>query len=256
MSDISLGQSSPTTTLGYTYDGYGRLSAITKDSDTARTYTYTTGGFKVDYMTDYLELDTSSTAQMQTDYTYNSLGLVSGISYIDTAPATDVTKESYTYTYDDRGYILTETLNTNYSGTNTVNKSYTYDGIGRLETSTEGSTTTTYTYDAVGNRLTQSIGTASLVYAYNEFNQLDYINKNGALRIDYEYNERGVQTSEAIANGATTSYSYDAAGRLAKTVEGSNITKHFYNRDAWTSSKYGVSVTSRQWSKNKGGIGR
>ena len=76
------------------------------------------------------------------------------------------------------------------------------------------------------------------------------------MHIDYESNERGAQTSEAIANGATTDYSYDAAGRLAKTVEGSNITMHFYNQDAWASSKYGVSVTSRKRSKNKAGIGQ
>jgi len=118
-------------------------------------------------MTDYLELDTSSAAQMQTNYTYNSLGLVSGILYIDTAPTTPVTKESYTYTYDERGYILTETLNTNYSGTNTVSKSYTYDGIGRLETSTEGSTTTTYTYDAAGNLNKTDDGTDVTKHFYN-----------------------------------------------------------------------------------------
>ena len=49
MDDVSLGESSPTTTLSYLYDSYGRLSTISKAGAIVRTYEYTTGGLKVDY---------------------------------------------------------------------------------------------------------------------------------------------------------------------------------------------------------------
>jgi len=61
--------------------------------------------------------------------------------------------------YDKRGYITSETAYTNYGTAETVNKSYTYDNIGRLTNATVGEDEKTYTYDSVGNRLTMSDGT-------------------------------------------------------------------------------------------------
>jgi len=131
--------------------------------------------------------------------------------------------------YDDRGYITSETAYTNYGTAKTVNKTYTYDSIGRLTQAAIGDKTSTYTYDNVGNRLTKSDGTDSFVYTYNQFNQLTGTTKNSAFYASYTYDGRGNQTQElrrsltVTINGTkhyyntTTDYSYDLLNSMTGT---------------------------------------
>jgi len=100
----------------------------------------------------------------------------------------------------------------------------------------------------VGNRLTESDGTTTFDFDhYNEFNQLteiDIITGGTTYEyMDYTYNARGGEATqtETLSGGAgteVTTYTYDAAGNLNKTYDGIDITKHFYNRDAWASNKF------------------
>jgi len=159
-------------------------------------------------------------------------------------------------TYDDRGYIATEDIDSTYTlGETTVTvdiyKEHDYDGMGRLKESDvtvdNATTTTSWTYDSVGNRLTENDGTNLLDYDYNKFNQLteiDIISGGTTYEyMDYTYDDRGneLTQTETLSGGTeteVTTYSYDAAGNLNKTDDGTDVTKRYYNRDAWASNKF------------------
>ena len=99
--------------------------------------------------------------------------------------------------YDKRGYITSETAYTNYGTAETLNKTYTYDNVGRLTKATIGDNEKTYTYDSVGNRLTMSDGTDTYAYTYNQFNQLNAITKNGSAFATHTYDSRGNQIKKS-----------------------------------------------------------
>ncbi|HCS73837.1 MAG TPA: hypothetical protein DIW17_08180 [Clostridiales bacterium] len=142
--------------------------------------------------------------------------------------------------YDKRGFITGETVFTDYDEAKTINKSYTYDSIGRLTTAVEGAKTTNYTYDKTGNRLTMSDGTDSFTYSYNQFNFLTEIKKNGTVDSTFLYDARGNQISETTKKDfggtlkdVTSSYTYDIGNRLIGTTIAAtgettqNVSNHF-----------------------------
>ena len=221
--------------LGYMYDGFGRIQYITlalgdAAADTVREYVYKSNG-DLDYMKDFREFEDDGEDYIKTAYTINSAGLTTKITYTDFEDGTGsgVKKEEYTMTYDDRGYITAETAYTNYGSAETVNKTYTYDAIGRLTQAIIDDTTKNYTYDKVGNRLTVSDGTDTMAYTYNQFNQLTTVKKNGQNYTTYAYDNRGNQIKEeqqyfSITLGGsttyynqTTDYSYDLMNNLTQT---------------------------------------
>jgi RHS repeat-associated protein len=113
-----------------------------------------------------------------------------------------VTKDNYTYNYDNAGNQTSkvEFMQGALKGTT----SFTYDGLNRLSDITEpNSQTTAYTYDAAGNRLTQKVTNGANValtsYSYNEQNRM-------------------MSTVAQLANGTkdTTSYTYDGNGNLIR----------------------------------------
>ena len=161
----------------YIYDSYNRLEKILSENKTVQEYFYTGSGM-VDYVKNYRQFDTSGTGYVKVDYSYNTAGLPVNIKYLDNGI---VNKEEYTMSYDKRGFITCETVFTSYDEAKTINKSYTYDSIGRLTTALEGAKTTNYTYDKIGNRLTMNDGTDSFTYSYNQFNFLTEIKKNGTV---------------------------------------------------------------------------
>ena len=123
--------------------------------------------------------------------------------------------------YDKRGFITGETVFTDYDEAKTINKSYTYDSIGRLTTALEGAKTTNYTYDKIGNRLTMNDGTDSFTYSYNQFNFLTEIKKNGTVDSTFLYDARGNQISETTKKDfggtlkdVTSNYTYDTGNRM------------------------------------------
>ena len=222
--------------LGYVYDGYGRIQRITlaldsAEADTVREYVYKANG-DLDHIKDYREFEDDGADYIKTVYTLNSAGQTKIVAYTDYEDGTGagVEKEKYEMTYDGRGYIVSEKATTRYGvgEADIVNKTYTYDAIGRLTQATIDDTTKNYTYDKVGNRLTVNDGTDTMAYTYNQFNQLTGITKNNALQTSYTYDGRGNQTQEVqryfgiTKNGnttyynQTTDYSYDLMNNLAQ----------------------------------------
>lgn len=218
--------------LGYTYDNYGRLSAITlktgsAQAKTVRRYFYKTNG-ELDYTKDFRNFEAGTEDYIKTAYTVNDLGLTTKITYTDYAAGstTGTKKEEYTMAYDKRGYITSETSYTNYGTAETVNKTYTYDNVGRLTGATVGDEEKTYTYDSVGNRLTMSDGTDTYAYTYNQFNQLKTVTKNGSAFATYTYDSRGNRTKESqvyMTVGETkynqvTDYAYDLQNHMTQAT--------------------------------------
>ena len=257
--------SGPERNLVYEYDGYGRISEIglevvddpntqevESESYIVRQYTYDTTTGVLLYTRDYREFATVTSGlgdYIQTDYEYNSAGLVSQITYSDAdfsdGNNTAGTTEKYVITYDGRGQIVGEQLNTDYStaaDTTTVYKAYDYDSLGRLVTAVSGDndagTTwsnwdnmTTYAYDLDGNRETMdnttSSTTTSYAYTYNQFNQLTATTKNSEAYESYTYDLRGNQNTDSKAYldvtvddvtttyNQTTTYDYDLSNQMA-----------------------------------------
>jgi len=149
---------------------------------------------------------------VQTAYTYNSLGLVENIAYKDSTDLSAV-KESYTYEYDNRGYILNEDVVNNYPATVTdVAKEYVYDQLGRLTSAsvtdnTQSSptpVTTSYAYDDAGNRTSMTKDGVQTSYEFNILNQMTS------------------STQPTVINGNTenieTTFTYNSNGDLTKEV--------------------------------------
>ena len=78
---------------------------------------------------------------------------------------------------------------------------YTYDGMGRLLTETEGDTATAYTYTPFGNRATKTVTadgvtTQTITYAYDKNNRLT--------------KEQSTQDGQTVVTG----YTYDHNGNM------------------------------------------
>lgn len=242
--------------IEYLYDDYGRIDEIrldpvtspTVDNNTVRKYFYDSTTGELDYMRDYREFATV-TGQgdyIQTDFTYNSAGLVTNIKYTDAdlvdANNTAGITEQYTVEYDGRGFIIGEQLDIDYSTTEameTMYKAYEYDSIGRLVKAANGDTQETtwsnwdnlteYTYDRVGNRTSMDDGTDVYGYAYTQFNQLEEMTKNSTVYESYEYDLRGNQTIKYTdySSGNPTkavAYTYDLQNRLEEVGTTTDIT--------------------------------
>lgn len=225
--------------IDYIYDSNNRLDSILVEGKKAQQYFYTNSG-QVDYLLNYLKFDTAGTSYVKVDYGYNTAGLTESIQYLKDGNSKI---EEYKMVYDRRGFIKNEDIYTNYDAAKTVKKSYQYDEVGRLKSSTQDAKTTSYTYDAVGNRLTMNDGTDTYVYSYNQFNQLKTKTKNGQADSSYDYDLRGNQTKEitkrkidGVLKNVTSSYQYDLANRLEQvnqTISGEQpvVEKNFYNGD-------------------------
>lgn len=250
--DKDVGTGAANTAERYLYDTNGRLQYIYYDDnltdqsngDMVRQYIYNATTGELDSMKTYrsnlFSTNDGSTnigsGYMQTDYTYNNAGMITEIEYLEQGTTQ---KELYEYTYDDRGYIETESLTTNYGTLEETDKTYTYDVIGRLTHEGIGDPSdwdseTTYTYDKVGNRLTKDDGSDVFAYIYDstdddptnetlkQFGRLMQIDKNDDIMSSYEYDTVGRTTKESqwqeISSTLTevyrTTYTYNDPGEL------------------------------------------
>lgn len=138
-----------------------------------------------------------------------------------------------TRSFDDLGRLLTETTGpevTTYSDYDDLGRPatiddgrsqtrLTYDFYGRVLSRTNGEgQTTTMTYDAVGNVLTRTApgptGDATWTYGYNLLNQITRVVDPLSLETSLEWSNSYQTLALTDAEGETSTWQYDAAGRL------------------------------------------
>ena len=182
----------------------------------------------------------------------------------DVKVAGDV-KETYTYTRDKSGNIISEVIeDANGETTETTSKTYTYDRFNRLVEALNGTDLTEYSYDKVGNRLEMvtASGTAeekTLTYAFNAQSQLTSISEGSTTKTTYTYDLNGntqtetaidyvvIKQGETVVNHAdkVTTYDFSVKGETVSalvstpsavsgtsTITTSNVeTKNSYNAE-------------------------
>jgi len=257
----------------YNYNGYGQLESVDHNSEKIRDYIYLATG-EMDKTVDYMKFDESdTTTTMSTEYSFTKLGQLSELKYVKDSTSTTIEKYNYSYDKRGNilsetlynSYSSTSlTKSYVYDSLNRLTKStfgsdettYTYDSVNN-RTSEKSRQTDEY-YDKY--------------HYYNEFDQLERVTTNidhGAVDTErYTYNARGAisyadyklynelviryypfvdpETGETIylpveeyeyPQGTPwlgTSYTYDKAGRIQKTVEELDVyttetVGHFYN---------------------------
>ncbi len=235
---------SATGTIRYTYDEFGRVSSISADYKKALTVT--------------VQRDESYTYRTYGDN--NTDGLVSRYeSVINKVPSV------YDYTYDKRGYILTETKDGK-------KYTYTYDDLGQLISVSKGSMISYYTYDNAGNILTVErqissggngeiifgerivppgrVTVKSYTYSSSEWGDLLTAFNDTAITYDalgnplsyyngssYTFTWQGRRLVGAVKGTNNMSFTYDDNGlRTTKTVNGVT-TEYFWNGNLLAAEK-------------------
>lgn len=222
-----------------TYDAYGRVTAINRNTGRNTTYSFTYGSPTIGETTGVKTFSktygadgtlTSATDNGGTiNYTYYPDGKTKNI----TAPGGVVT----TMQYADAARNQTQLAD---PSAGTIN--YTYDALGRVKTQTDArSKLTTYTYLADGrvDNVVNPEGTTA--YTYNTNKQLTGIsNSTTSVSRTYGYDTKGRVTSvgETIAGPSfSTSFTYDSYGRLSTHTYPSTIVETMnYNSNGYLSS--------------------
>ncbi|MFN3692674.1 MAG: LamG-like jellyroll fold domain-containing protein [Candidatus Paceibacteria bacterium] len=225
-------------TTTYTYDYGGKLTSLTDALSNVRKFTYDGLGRRL-YAED-LHVATSSSFGVWR-YQYDLAG--------NLGTSTNPRGQIVAYTYD----ALNRTLTENAASSTGVETSYTYDsctkGVGKLCTVVVAFATTTYGYNNLGSMATETKQIRGTTYTtsyqydrqgnqtmvqypdnsvvrntYNNAGLLDKVEqkengglfKNVVTALDYSPAQK--VTLEAIANGATTTKTYDSIHRLTNIL--------------------------------------
>lgn len=206
------------------YDAVGNVIQTKNETGAAKTYTYDSLSRKVSStnelgQTTTYAYDAASNLISQTrpdnsvvGYTYDVRNLLLSIDYPGTA-------EDIAYTYDELGRKITEKKGTDATVT------YSYDSLNRVISRGTDTSKVSYSYDSVGNLLNLTYPSGRVVaYGYDAASQLVQLNSDGIGTNTFNYNNRSLQTSAALANGVTESRIYDADSQLISTelLDGAN----------------------------------
>ncbi|MBS4769970.1 DNRLRE domain-containing protein [Carnobacteriaceae bacterium zg-ZUI240] len=191
----------------YTYDELDRLTSVTDTTGKKTTYHYNEAG-------DMFHISRGDGTQSY--LTYDKAHRVSEIKHLDTS---HTLISRYAYTYDDGGYITTETIT---QQGETIVQRYTYDTLGQIIKMTveevNGTTLATldYDYDLSGNKLS-SVETVDGVekrtqFKYDDNNRLISLESADGT-IHYTYDANGNRISQSNGN-EKIDYIYDTENRL------------------------------------------
>ena len=220
-----------TLTSRYRYDDKGQLSEMTDyrvSSETETAYRYTEYSYDTrGRITTFAEI--SQNAQPTADdikahqirYTYNENGNLSKVSY----PTTKDGIQSLSYIYDENGWLqeIKGELHSNGQTTEKVLRSYTYDTYGKVKEikdyrnllkDSDQAVQKVYTYDSF-DRVKEMIYTDLETGKVMESYRYSY-DKNSNITEKTEVNNYPKEEKDKV--NETKAYTYDALGRLTKTV--------------------------------------
>lgn len=188
-------------TTSYTYDENDNMTGITNAKGGVTSMSY-------DDATDWLTAVSFAGATKR--YSYNDDGTINSFTKPDGT--------TLNYRYDNLGRVTYDGVNSyNYDDKLRLSSiagsgktlSFTYDGFNRIiKTSCDGQSNN-YTYDDNGNCTSVN----NITYGYDKLNRLTSVRFSGKT-ITYKYRKDSQLSSVSYPNGMTTTFEYDAVGRL------------------------------------------
>ncbi|WP_179233010.1 RHS repeat-associated core domain-containing protein [Paenibacillus rigui] len=217
----------------YGYGAFGWMQAATNAASLSIRYQYDLAG-NVTGITDRMDHHIA--------YTYDSRNLLLNkqvketgdalsYSYDEAGNRLTMSDDSGTssYTYDKKNQLL------NISRDGAVQISYTYDAAGNIESVIDKTgAATTYTYDKSNRMETVVFKGHTTTYSYDENGNRQAISYEGGVKEEYSFdrNNRVVTLTNHKPNGdviSSYSYTYDAAGRIAKVEAPGKTTVYAYD---------------------------
>lgn len=219
----------------HVYDAAYRPTSTSDGNGHATTYTYNTAG--------YVATITAPGGGVDQFTSYDSAG--------NLLSKTDARGVVTNYVYSGTGGTLSATQ---FPGSTSLNESYSYDSYGRMTSITDGTGTASATFDDMDHVLTTSrtysgVPTQTVTYAYYPNGSRQTLTcPAGTWSYSYDgvgrytslnspagtstasYADNGWQTGRVLPNGATSGYSYNAAGQITDCLNqtsGGTTLSHF-----------------------------
>ena len=216
----------------YIYDDRGLLTGIetvAPKMEPASVKATTTVSLSYD---SYGRIVSKAVGPAETAYTYDKSGYLASLINKKNGTVLD----SYEYSYDQAGNLVTSSQKREGMPEATGSYEYGYDEIGRLNRVTkDGSPLRSYTYDAFGNRTILDEAGAKTEYLYNKANQLMRTYTPHGTTI-FEYDKRGNvihKRTGSAQHRVSVDYTYGANNRLiqaVKNADGESLTARYaYN---------------------------
>lgn len=223
----------------YTYDGWGRKSSVSTPDGNSVTYGISSDNTNNEYS--YFTTETPSSApSLRINYDargreifrsstgLNNILLTKRTNYNDRGLVNRVEKNSgallniETFTYDDFGRVIKDSLN------NGISYSYTYENRATTRTRNDGNSIR-IEVDANGNIKKAYDIISSVNYTYGPFNKPTSITDRKST-INIEYDALGRRSTFSDPDAGTQTYTYAADGRLLSETNGRGIETAFtYN---------------------------
>ena len=186
-------------TTSFTYDAFGRQASVTDPLNRTTQIVSRADGSALYFI---------DARGNRTDYSYNSGGELTTVTYQDDS--------TVTFLYDGVGN-RTRMVDTD------GQLDITYDDLNRpltrTRTSPAGTETVTYAYDGVGNLETLGYpGGFSVTYAYDDARRVTTVTDSQNRVTEYDYNTNGRLLTVALPNGTNATYAYDDAGRITSVA--------------------------------------
>lgn len=225
--------SSGSATIGYAYDGMGRMTGISYPGGVGAGYAYSRGQLSTVTTTVAGVTKTVASIEYQAfgpqDWITYGNGLYRRFNYDTDRRLTGISTnlpsgtggplQSLTYGYDPNDNITAVTNGVNASLTQT----YAYDELSRLTSVTASNANQSLVYDAVGNRSSHTWGGLTDGYSTaTTNNRLNAITGPRAKTF-------AISTNGNVTAGAGTTYTYDAFNRLASATKASVTTTYSVN---------------------------
>lgn len=246
----------------FAYDNYHEMTSMTTPDNKNYTFTYSTTN------PHQLLSATSTDAQQTYSFTYNSTGSMTSVKLQSTQEGKYIRQYTYytndgnyvTKAYDDRGYYVGYTYDSNKGTLSTVRDkrgsttNYTYnanndwitgasDTMGsvsysyatrRLAQVTTPSTTYKFSYDVFGNPVSTKIGSRTLLtnsYAENNGNLTSKTYGNNTLTVNYEYDSYDRLTTMKYGSTTKATWAYTARGQVGTYYDAGEGKTWYYTYD-------------------------